>query len=319
MGWPLIVGLGEMMNYPGVIAGDPKMLGRDRRDPGRRQDRGRALRRAPTSTDFPAYAAGGPADDHEGTREADAIARVAPGDAGDAAARLRLVRREGADHRRHREGARPAQLHPLHRRLPLRHAGATTGTWTAWCATRSTAGSTRWSRCRWRRSTPRRISGMERELGSIAPGRRADCILTSDLATLPIETVIARGEVVAEAGRCLAPLPDFDWPEAARHTVKMGRDARGGGLRHRGAGGREPGAGAGDRRGREPGADPGARGGARGRGRAGRDGRRARTSARSRWSSGTAAPAAWSTASSRASATTCPARSPRPSRTTATT
>ena len=64
---------------------------------------------------------------------------------------------------------------------------------------------------------------MERELGSIAPGRRADCILTSDLRTLPIETVIARGEIVAEGGRCLAPLPDFAWPEAARRTVKMGR------------------------------------------------------------------------------------------------
>jgi adenine deaminase len=27
MGWPLIVGLGEMMNYPGVVHADPKMLG----------------------------------------------------------------------------------------------------------------------------------------------------------------------------------------------------------------------------------------------------------------------------------------------------
>ena len=42
---------------------------------------------------FHAYAAGGPADDHEGTREADAIARVRQGMRGDAAARLRLVRR----------------------------------------------------------------------------------------------------------------------------------------------------------------------------------------------------------------------------------
>jgi adenine deaminase len=65
--------------------------------------------------------------------------------------------------------------------------------------------------------------GMEREIGSIAPGRRADCILTSDLATLPIETVIARGVVVAEAGVCLAGQPDFTWPASARKTVRMGR------------------------------------------------------------------------------------------------
>jgi adenine deaminase len=31
--------------------------------------------------------------------------------------------------------------------------------------------------------------GLERELGSITPGRRADVILTSDLKTLPIEVV----------------------------------------------------------------------------------------------------------------------------------
>ena len=37
--------------------------------------------------------------------------------------------------------------------------------------------------------------GLERELGSITPGRRADMILTSDLKTLPCELVIARGQV----------------------------------------------------------------------------------------------------------------------------
>ena len=40
---------------------------------------------------FHAYAAAGPADDHEGTRAEDAIARVRPGHEGHAAARLRLV------------------------------------------------------------------------------------------------------------------------------------------------------------------------------------------------------------------------------------
>jgi adenine deaminase len=65
--------------------------------------------------------------------------------------------------------------------------------------------------------------GLERELGSIAPGRRADCILTSDLAGLPIETVIARGTVVAKAGEYLAPMPDFMWPDSSRQTVRLGR------------------------------------------------------------------------------------------------
>ena len=65
--------------------------------------------------------------------------------------------------------------------------------------------------------------GLERELGSIAPGRRADMILTSDLRTLPIGAVWARGVKVAEAGEALVDCPHLDWPEHARHTVHLGR------------------------------------------------------------------------------------------------
>jgi adenine deaminase len=65
--------------------------------------------------------------------------------------------------------------------------------------------------------------GMERELGSIAPGRRADLFLTSDLAALPVETVIARGRVMAEDGRLVADIPPWPYPPAARGTVRVGR------------------------------------------------------------------------------------------------
>ena len=64
--------------------------------------------------------------------------------------------------------------------------------------------------------------GLERELGSIAPGRRADVILTSDLKTLPIEHVIARGQTVARNGVCEVDCPHYDWPRHARSTVHMG-------------------------------------------------------------------------------------------------
>jgi len=66
--------------------------------------------------------------------------------------------------------------------------------------------------------------GLERELGSITPGRRADVILTSDLKTLPIEHVIARGHTIAKDGDCLVECPHYDWPDTARQTVRMGSD-----------------------------------------------------------------------------------------------
>jgi adenine deaminase len=65
--------------------------------------------------------------------------------------------------------------------------------------------------------------GLERELGSIAPGRRADLILTSDLATLPVERVIARGVTVAEDGVLAVDCPHLDWPAHARATVHLGK------------------------------------------------------------------------------------------------
>jgi adenine deaminase len=222
MGWPGIVGLGEMMNYPGVVAADAKMLA----EIAATQRAGKTVGghyASPDLTDFPAYAAGGPADDHEGTREEDAIMRVRQGMRAmlrlgsawyDVEAQITAVTEKGVDPRgfvlctddchsgtlvndghmdrvvRH---AIDCGLDPL---IALQMATINTAT----------------------------HFGLERELGSVAPGRRADCILTSDLRTLPIETVIARGVVVAEAGRCLAPLPSFRWPDAARRTVHMRRD-----------------------------------------------------------------------------------------------
>ncbi|MFQ5438095.1 MAG: adenine deaminase C-terminal domain-containing protein, partial [Paracoccaceae bacterium] len=69
--------------------------------------------------------------------------------------------------------------------------------------------------------------GMERELGSIAPGRRADVILTTDLRTLPVERVIARGRTVAMDGKLTVDPVPFEWPETARGTVKLGKQLAG--------------------------------------------------------------------------------------------
>ena len=177
---------------------------------------------SPDLTDFPAYAAGGPADDHEGTRESDAIMRVRQGMRAmlrlgsawyDVKAQITAVTEKGLDPRNFILCTDDCHSGTLvndgHMDRVVRHAidCGLDPLVALQMATINTATH----------------FGMERELGSITPGRRADCILTSDLRTLPIETVIARGEVVAEAGRCLAALPGFDWPDFARRTVNLGR------------------------------------------------------------------------------------------------
>jgi adenine deaminase len=222
MTWPGIIGLGEMMNFPGVVAGSPQMLaemaatmragkvvGGHYASP----DRGRA---------FAAYAAGGPADDHEGTAEADAIARVRLGMRSmmrlgsawyDVESQITAVTRKGLDPRNFvlctDDSHSGTIVNDGHMNRVVRHAIA------CGCdplvalqmATINTATH----------------FGLERELGSIAPGRRADVILTSDLATLPIDRVFARGVLVAEGGRCLVDCPHLQWPEDTRRTVRMKR------------------------------------------------------------------------------------------------
>jgi adenine deaminase len=64
---------------------------------------------------------------------------------------------------------------------------------------------------------------LERELGSITPGRRADVLLVSDLANLTIDAVYARGVKLAEYGKMVADLPAYDYPASAKYTVKLGK------------------------------------------------------------------------------------------------
>lgn len=58
---------------------------------------------------------------------------------------------------------------------------------------------------------PATLLRLDDSLGGIAPGRRADLLLLPDLVSFLPKVVVARGEVVAESGELLAPLPALDW------------------------------------------------------------------------------------------------------------
>ncbi|CAD0184714.1 Adenine deaminase [Ruegeria sp. THAF57] len=221
MSWPGIIGLGEMMNFPGVINGDPKMLAEIAATQNAGKTVGGHFASPDLGPDFAAYVAGGPADDHEGTCEADAIARVRQGMRSmmrlgsawfDVESQITAVTEKGLDPRNFILCTDDCHSGTLvndgHMNRVVRHAIA------CGCdplialqmATINTATH----------------FGLEREIGSITPGRRADIILSSDLTELPIETVIARGQVVAEGGAITVNCPHLDWPETARNTVHLG-------------------------------------------------------------------------------------------------
>jgi adenine deaminase len=222
MRWPNIIGLGEMMNFPGVASGDKHMLA----EIATTQAAGKTVGGHYASRDlgraFHAYAAGGPADDHEGTRAEDAIARARQGMRAmlrlgsawyDVAEQIKAVTESGLDSRNFILCTDDCHALTLvrdgHMDRVVRHAisqGLRPIT-AIQMATLNTA----------------QHFGLEREVGSIAPGRRADLFLTSDLAALPIEIVIARGEILAEKGRLTAEIAHANYPDFAKHTVRMGR------------------------------------------------------------------------------------------------
>jgi len=222
MGWPGIIGLGEMMNFPGVINGDTQMLA----EMAETMNAGKTVGGHYASPDrgpaFSAYVAGGAADDHEGTTEEDALARVRNGMRSmmrlgsawyDVETQITAITERGIDPRNFILCTDDCMAETLvndgHMNRVVRHAidCGCDPLIALQMATINTATH----------------FGLERELGSIAPGRRADMIITSDLKTLPIEHVIARGKTVAKDCKITVDCPHYDWPDSARQTVHLGK------------------------------------------------------------------------------------------------
>ena len=79
MTWPGIIGLGEMMNFPGVCGGNINMLTEISETYDAKKTVGGHYASPDLGTAFHGYVAGGAEDDHEGTRLEDAVARVRQG------------------------------------------------------------------------------------------------------------------------------------------------------------------------------------------------------------------------------------------------
>ncbi len=222
MGWENIIGLGEVMNFPGVAANDPKMAGEIAETMKAGKTVGGHYASPDLGLPFAGYVAGGPEDDHEGTRAADAIARVRLGMKAmlrlgsawyDVAEQVKAVTEQGIDPRNFilctDDSHSGTLVNEGHMDRVLRHAIAQglKPVTAIQMATLNTA----------------QHFGLDREIGSIAPGRLADFLVVSDLAEMKIDQVFSRGVLVAESGKLVIDIPSYDYPESARNTVHVGR------------------------------------------------------------------------------------------------
>lgn len=222
MTWPGIIALGEMMNFPGVYLGDEKVHAEMAVTRQARKVIGGHYASPDLGLPFHGYVAGGPTDDHEGTRKEDAAARARQGmwvmmrygsAWHDVIEQMRAVTEMGMDSRHFllcTDDSHSATLsNEGHMDRVVRHAienGLPPMT-AIQMATINTA----------------EYFGLGKELGSIAPGRSADILIVKNLNKFKVEKVIIKGTLAADRGVLLIELPHITYPEWARRSVHLHR------------------------------------------------------------------------------------------------
>jgi adenine deaminase len=222
MKWDRIIGLGEMMNYPGVALGDDKLLEEMSLTHASNKTIGGHYASPDLGIPFHGYVAGGAEDDHEGTHLEDAVERVRQGMKAmlrygsswhDVASQVGAVTRLGLDSRRFILVTDDSHAQTIsqdgHMDRVLRHAieqGLDPLTAIQMCTINSAE-----------------HFGLTRELGMIAPGRWADVVLVRDLNHFKADLVIAKGQVIAENGKLKVNLPKFKYPAWATNSVHLKR------------------------------------------------------------------------------------------------
>jgi adenine deaminase len=225
MGWENIVGLGEVMNFPGVAANDETMAAEIAETVRAGKTVGGHYASRDLGLAFHGYVAGGPEDDHEGTTVEDAVARVRQGMKAmlrlgsawyDVASQIKAITEQGLDPRNFILCTDDSHSGTLvkegHMDRVVRHAIAQ-GLKPVTAIQMATINTAQHFR-------------LEREIGSIAPGRLADFLIVSDLPALKIDEVYGRGARLARNGRLVAEIPAYDYPASAKGTVKLGRSLK---------------------------------------------------------------------------------------------
>jgi adenine deaminase len=222
MTWPGIIGLGEVMNFPGVYLSDDKIHAEMHAT----RHAGKVIGGHYASPDlglaFHGYIAGGAEDDHEGTRLEDAIARARQGmkvilrygsSWHDVAAQVKAVTELGLDSRHFLLCTDDSHAATLatdgHMDRVVRHAVSEglAPMLAIQMATLNTA----------------EHFGVSRDMGQIAPGRWADILFVDDLEDFHPRTVICKGTVIARDGGWAVPLADYLYPAWVMNSVHLPR------------------------------------------------------------------------------------------------
>jgi adenine deaminase len=223
MHWEGVIGLGEMMNFPAVAAGDPFVLEEMQITHAAHKIIGGHYASLDLGLPFYGYLAGGAQDDHEGTRTEDAIQRARAGMKvmmrygsawHDVVEQVKAVTQHGLDTRNFLlctdDSLSATLLYDGHMDRVLRHT--IQQSLDPMLAIQMTTINTAQHFC------------VDSEIGQIAPGRYADVVIVRDLNDFRADLVIAKGKIVAENGSNTIEFPQVSYPEWAIDTVHLPKE-----------------------------------------------------------------------------------------------
>ena len=218
--WEGIIGLGEMMNFPAVAASDSLVHEEMELTHDAHKVIGGHYASMDLELPFSGYVAGGPQDDHEGTRTVDAIQRARLGMKvmmrygsawHDVVEQVKAVTEHGLDSRNFilctDDSLAATLINDGHMDRVVRHTiqQQVDPMVAIQMATINTA----------------QHFGLGSEIGQIAPGRYADVILVQDLKDFRVDLVIAKGKIVAENGKNKTEFSKIRYPNWAIDTVHL--------------------------------------------------------------------------------------------------
>jgi adenine deaminase len=223
MAWDGVIGLGEVMNYAGVAAGDEALHGEIEATLRAGGTVGGHYASPDLGVPFHAYAAGGPSDCHEGTRVEDVVARVRQG-------MYAMIRQSSAwrDVAPQISAIKEGRIDPRHVLLCTddRHAGTllSEGHMDDVLRLAVREGVPPMTAIQMATLNTAEHFGVALDVGCIAPGRYADVLFVEDLERFDVSRVIAAGEIVALDGDLVAAICPFEYPESARRSVHIDRE-----------------------------------------------------------------------------------------------
>ncbi|MHC1784272.1 MAG: adenine deaminase [Anaerolineaceae bacterium] len=220
MTWPGIIGLGEMMNFPGVFDADPEVMAKLFATIDAGKVIGGHFPVEEMGRSFDGYAAGRVADDHEGTTMEGAVARARAG--------MKVMMRYGSawqDVARQVKAVTEQRLDPRHFLLCTDDSHSQTlvseGHMDRVVRHAIQEGLDPMAAIQMATINTADHFKVSDDLGMIAPGRFADLLLVKDLKHFSADVVIARGVVAAEDGCLTIELPGMEYPDFAVKSMHL--------------------------------------------------------------------------------------------------